>query len=191
MACCTFASAQANNHSKTTQYLPAQRNCATTTTPSARVTTLVKKDDFAPRSIADEGIEMFEVSKRFPYTPRRFQRKTVALANRQEPQPFHHAPRTRHRNFQQSAPKKQTTAVDLPARKPSPGSIPPGRTCWVSCATATSSEGIAPQKRGLVYAVSGKSAKTASDLKHMSLRIAYKGESAFVPRYIPLLDQHG
>ena len=43
MACATFASAQANNHSKTTQYLPAQRNCATTTTPFARVSTLVYK----------------------------------------------------------------------------------------------------------------------------------------------------
>ena len=49
---------------------------------------------------------MFEVSKRFPYTPRRFQRKAVALANRQEPQPFHHAPRTRHRKCQPREPKK-------------------------------------------------------------------------------------
>ena len=98
------------------------------------------QDDLAPRSIADESIEMFEVSKRFPYTPRRFQRKTVALANRQKPQPSNHAPRTRHRNFQPRAQKKQTTAVDLPVSKPASGSIPPGRTCWVSCATATSSE---------------------------------------------------
>ena len=37
-------------------------------------------DDFSPRSIADRGNEKFEVSKRFLYTPRGFQRKTVALA---------------------------------------------------------------------------------------------------------------
>ena len=119
MACCTFASAQANNHSKTTLSLTTQRNYATTTTPFARVSTLVKKDDFAPRSIVDEGIEMFEVSKRFPYTPRRFQWKTVALANRQEPQPFHHAPRTRHRNFQTKSSKKANHSRRLASKQAS------------------------------------------------------------------------
>ena len=191
MACCTFGSAQANNHSKTTQSLPAQRNCATTTTPSARVTTLVKKDDFAPRSIADEGIEMFEVPKRFPYTPRRFQRKTVALANRQEPQPFHHAPRTRHRNFQTKSSKKANHGR-RPASKQASIRVDSARANLLGlvCHGHQHRMNYSLKKRACARCQSQK-CKTASVLKRMSLQTAYKRESAFVPRYIPLLDQHG
>ena len=191
MACCTFASAQANNHSKTTQSLPAQRNCATTTTLSAHVTTLVKKDDFAPRSIADEGIENFEVSKRFPYTPRRFQRKTVALANRQEPQPFHHAPRTRHRNFQTKSSKKANHSR-RPASKQASIRVDSAKANLLSlvCHGHQQRMNCSLKKRACVRCQWQK-CKTASVLKHMPLQTAYKGESAFVLRYIPLLDQHG
>ena len=151
MACCTFASAQANNQSKTTQSLPAQRNCATTTTPSARVSTLVKKDDFAPRSIADEGIEMFEVSKRFPYTPRRFQRKTVALANKQEPQLFHHAPRTRHRNFQPREPKKKSKPQPSTCQQesPHPGRFRQGEPAGSRVPRPPAANELLPKKEGL------------------------------------------
>ena len=129
MACATFASARANNHSKTTQPLTIWRNYVTTTTPFVRVSTLVYRmiSHHVPSPMAASRSLMFPNGSHTHHG--RFQRKTVALANIQEPQPFHHLPRTRHRNFQPRAQKKQNTTVDLPARKPASGSIPPGRTC--------------------------------------------------------------
>ena len=136
------------------------------------------------------GIENFEVSKRLPYTPRRFQRKTVALANRQEPRPSHHAPRTRHRNLQPRAPqkanhgrrpasKKALTWVDS-ARANLLGLVCHGHQQRMNCSS----------KRRACVRCQWQKCKTAPDLKHKSLQTALRGGSAFVPRYIPLLDQH-
>ena len=148
------------------------------------------QDDFATRFIANGGIENFEVSKRFPYTPRRFQRKTVALANRQEPQPSHHAPpdtspkppterRQKANHGRRPASKKALTWVDS-ARANLLGLVCHGHQQRMNCS---------PKRRACVRCQWQK-CKTASDLKHKSLQTALRGGSVFVPRYIPLLDQH-
>ena len=124
---------------------------------------------------------MFEVSKRFPYTPRRFQRKTVALANRQEPQPSHHAPRTRHRNLQQSAPKSKPRPPTCQQESPHPGRFRQGEPAGSRLPRPPAANELLPKRKACVRCQWQK-CKTASDLKHMSLRIAYTGESAFVPR---------
>ena len=140
MACATFASARTNNHSKTTRSSTSWRNYATTTTPFARVSTLVYRviSQHVSSPMAASRILKFPNGSHTHHEG--FSGKPLHWPTDKNHSPLitHH--RTRHRNLQQSAPKKQTTAVDLPARKPSPGSIPPGRTCWVSCATVTSSE---------------------------------------------------
>ena len=108
------------------------------------------QDDSAPRSIADEGIEMFEVSKRFPYTPRRFQWKTVALANRQEPQPFHHAPRTRHRNLQtKSAPKSKPRPSTCQQESPHPGRFRQGEPGGSRVPRPPAANELLPKKEGV------------------------------------------
>ena len=159
MACATLASARANNHSKTTQSLTTQRNYATTTTPFVRVSTFVYRmiSHHVPSPMAASRSLMFPNGSH-THT-RRFQRKTVPLANIQEPQPFHHLPRTRHRNFQpraqkkakhdrRPASKKALTRVDS-ARANLLGLVCHGHQHRMNCS----------QKGGLVYAVSGISAK--------------------------------
>ena len=141
------------------------------------------QDDFAPRCIADFGIENFEVSKRFPYT-------TVALANRQEPQPFHHAPRTRHRNFQPREPKKNNHSR-RPASKQASIRVDSAKANLLGLVCHGHQQRLnCSLKRRACVRCQWPKYKTASDLKNKALRIAYKEESAFVPRYIPLLDQH-
>ena len=189
MACTANASARATNHSKTRQSLTTQRDCATTTMPCARVRTHVK------RMISRHVSSPMAASRRLKFPNgshthhEGFSGKPLHWPTDKNHSPFitHHGHVTETSNQElhkanhsrRPASKKALTRVDS-ARAILLGLVCCGHQQRMNCS----------QKIGHVYAVSGKSAKTASDLKHKSLQTALRGGSAFVPRSIPLLDQH-
>ena len=189
MACATFASARANNHSKTTQSLTTQRNYATTTTPFARVSTLVYRmiSQHVSSPMAASRILKFPNGSHTHHEG--FSGKPLHWPTDKNHSHLitHHGHVTETSN--QSAPKSKPRPSTCQQESPHPGRFRQGEPAGSRVPLPPAANELLPKRRACVRCQWQK-CKTASDLKHMSLRIAYTGESAFVPRYIPLLDQN-